>query len=68
MTALNQASERERLEAVLMKRDGLGWAVGIGRLVAGEIERERTGHMAEGSALRAALILSDRFDLLVVRT
>ena len=59
---------RERLEAVLMIREGLGWSVGVGCLVAGRIERERTGHVAEQEAQEAALALSDRVDLIVVRS
>lgn len=59
---------RERLEAVMMRREGLGWAVGIGCLVAGRIERDRSAHIEEDEAQATALELSDRLDLIVVRS
>ena len=60
--------DRDRLEAVLMLREGLGWAVGVGRLVGGRIERERSGHVAEREAHDAAVALGDCLDMLVLRT
>jgi hypothetical protein len=68
VSVLHSIPARDRLEAVLMLREGMGWAVGIGCLVAGRIERERSAHMGEREAQAAALDLSDRFDLIVVRS
>lgn len=68
MSALNPIPERERLQAVLMQREGLGWAVGVGGVLAGRIERERSVHLDEHAARAAALMLSDRLDLLVLRS
>lgn len=68
MTALNPIPERERLQAVLMQREGLGWAVGVGGVLTGQIERERSVHLDERAARSTALDLPDRLDLLVLRS
>lgn len=68
MSALNPIPERERLQAVLMHREGMGWAVGVGGVLAGRIERDRSVHLDERAARAAALGLSDRLDLLVLRS
>lgn len=65
---LVQLPARERLQAVLLVRTGLGWAVGVGSIVAGRIERDGSAYLTERDAERAALSLADRFDLIAVRS
>lgn len=68
MSALVEIPDRDRIEAVLMVRTGMGWTVGIGRVSAGKPEREREAHLTEREARAAALALSDRHDLLILRS
>ncbi|PZU77749.1 MAG: hypothetical protein DI530_12215 [Sphingomonas sp.] len=67
MTALVQVPDRDRLEVVLIERAGLGWAVGIGRLMARGIERDRTAFLMEREAIGAARRLADAGDMLLLR-
>jgi hypothetical protein len=67
VTALVGVPDRDRLEVVLIERTGLGWAVGIGRLMARGIERDRTAYLMEREAIGAARQLADAGDMLLLR-
>ena len=67
MTVLVGVPDRDRLEVVLIERAGLGWAVGIGRLMARGIERDRTAFLMEREAIGAARQLADARDMLLLR-
>lgn len=67
MTVLVQVPDRDRLEVVLVRRVGIGWEVGIGRLMARDIERERAGFMMEREAMAAGVRLADQRDLMLLR-
>ena len=67
MTVLVGVPDRDRLEVVLIERDGLGWAVGIGRLMARGIERDRTAFIMEREAIAAACQLADACDMMLLR-
>lgn len=68
MTRGVEIPHRETIQVVLMLRTGLGWTVGVGGLLAGRIERDHMGFANERDARVAALALSDRLDLFVVRS
>lgn len=67
MSVLNAFPQREGLQAVLMLRRGLGYAVGVGGLVSGQFDGPAECHLSERDAQTAALALSDVHDLIVVR-
>lgn len=67
MTALMQIPHRDRLRAAILKRDGMGWRVGIGWMATGEIDDHRGAYLQERPAERAALALADEGDLIAVR-
>lgn len=66
MTALVAVPDRDRLEVVLIARAGLGWEIGIGRLVTRGIERERSAFLTEREAVEAAVRLADSTDMLLL--
>ena len=66
MTTLVQCPRREVLRAVLIVPAGLGWHVGIGRVVTGRIEGNHEAFMDERSAQRAAIKLADAHDLMTL--
>lgn len=68
MTRGPEIPERDRVQVVLMLRTGMGWTVGIGGIVAGRIERDAMAFATDRDARAAALTLSDRHDLMVVRS
>jgi len=68
MSALNRLPDRQRLRAVLMRRDGLGFRIGVGPIATGEIEGKASGVLSERDAEREALALADSLDLLAVRS
>lgn len=67
MTALNRFPARDQLQAAMIVRDGLGWRVGLGSIVAGTIASEVTAHLNDRDAERAAVRLADRHDVVAVR-
>lgn len=66
MTVLVQCPRRDALRAVLIVPLGMGWHVGIGRVVTGRIEGDHEAFMDERSAQRAAIKLADAHDLIAV--
>jgi hypothetical protein len=68
VSVLNAVPERQRLQAVLMNRDGMGWAVGTGGLLDGEITARRSAFIDEQAARAAAVDLADALDLIAVRS
>lgn len=67
MSALVRVIPRDRIRAVLMVRRGLGWHVGIGGMLTGEIEGTATPYLSDREAEDAAMALADRHDLMAVR-
>jgi hypothetical protein len=57
----------ERMAVVLMQREGIGWRVGVGSILAAEIDGPSEAFADELAARAAALELSDRLDLMVLR-
>lgn len=66
MKTLDAIPHRARLDVVLVERRGAGWATGIGPIAFGYIMRRLEPHASEAEAIRAALDLADRFDMLAV--
>jgi hypothetical protein len=67
MTALIQIPHRAKLRAVLVKRSGTGWRVGIGSVLSGAFEADSTGYSNERQAETAALRLADAHDLMALQ-
>ena len=68
MAALVTIPDRVKVQAVILERHGLGWRVGIGSLVVGQIEREPMNFMRERDAIAAAQALADAHDVMAVRS
>lgn len=67
MTALTKIPRREALRAVMLKRTGTGWRVGIGSIVTGELDGDGAGYGNERQAEAAAVALADECDLIAVQ-
>lgn len=65
MSCLPEIPDGSTIRAVLMLRTGLGWAVGVGFLIAGKIDAEQMAFADDKGAREAAIRLADRLDLQV---
>ncbi len=68
MSVLLRLPARERAQAVLMRRTGLGWAVGVASIVTGRLNDDAEAYWSEKDASTAAIALADRLDLLALRS
>lgn len=66
MTAMVRIPARETMQAAILERAGLGWRLGVGRIVTGRIDRLVSCHLSEREAEKAAFDLADRDDLILV--